>query len=49
MTGEEAIKLLEPGVKGLQLILLKKLGYDGLINDSKNNWRTMDKLDLYFN
>jgi hypothetical protein len=48
ITGAEAIEYLMPGVRGLQLILLRRLGYNGLINGIKNNWRTIDKIDEYF-
>jgi hypothetical protein len=48
ITGAEAIEHLMPGVRGLQLILLRRLGYNGLVNGIKNNWRTIDKIDEYF-
>jgi hypothetical protein len=44
----EAVKYLQPGVMGLQLILLKKLGYDGLVYGEKDNWRTINKIAEYF-
>ena len=35
-------------VKGLQLIILKGLGYNGRIIDSENGFRTFNKIDQYF-
>lgn len=46
--GSEAIEILEPGVFGLQLLLLKKLGYNGLVMSGKDGWRTFEKLESYF-
>lgn len=46
--GSEVIEILEPGVFGLQLILLKKLGYYGLVMGGKDGWRTFEKLESYF-
>ena len=46
--GEQAINILEPGIKALQIIILKRLGYDGLVIDSKNKWRVFNKIDKYF-
>lgn len=48
ISGAEAIDYLMPGVRGLQLILLRRIGYHGLVNGIKNHWRTIDKLDEYF-
>lgn len=47
-TGEQAIDILESGIKALQIIILKRLGYDGLVIDSKNKWRVFNKIDEYF-
>lgn len=47
-SGIEANHILEPCIKALQLIVLKRLGYDGTIIDSKNNYRTFDKIERYF-
>jgi hypothetical protein len=48
MSGAEAIDHLMPGVRALQLILLRRLGYRGLVNGIKNNWRTFNEIDEYF-
>ncbi len=47
ISGEQAIHILEPAIKALQIIILEKLGYDGLVIDSKNN-RVFNKIDGYF-
>lgn len=39
---------LESIVKGLQLIILKRLGYKGEIIDSENGWRTFNNINQYF-
>jgi hypothetical protein len=48
ITGPDAYQFLKAGVKGLQLIILKKLGYSGLVYGEKDGWRTIDKIDIYF-
>ena len=48
VVGQDVFELLQSGVKGLQLILLKRLEYDGLVNDAKDNWRTMENISNYF-
>jgi hypothetical protein len=44
----EAVKYLHPGVMGLQLILLKKLGYNGLVYGEKDNWIIINNISEYF-
>lgn len=46
--GDEAIKFLQPGIKGLQLILLDRLGYTGKVNGDDNGWCTIDDIGVYF-
>lgn len=46
--GSEAIKFLQPGISGLQLIILKRLGYDGKVNGEKNGWATIEDIKEYF-
>lgn len=48
ITGNNAIEILEPSIKSLQLIILKKLNYNGLVIDFKNNWRTDNNINSYF-
>lgn len=48
ISSSEAIEALEPGVFGLQLLLLKKLGYNGLVMAGKDGSRTFEKLESYF-
>lgn len=48
ITGDKAVKYLLPGIKGLQLILLKRLGYDGKINSEKDGWHIVDDIRNYF-
>lgn len=48
ITGGKAVKYLLPGIKGLQLILLKRLGYDGKINSEKDGWYIVDDIKNYF-
>lgn len=47
--GKEAIEYLNPGIMGLQLIILKKLGYKGLVNGVENGWKTTKNISYYFN
>lgn len=47
-SGDQAIDILEPAIKALQIILLKKLGYDGLVIDSENNSRVLNTIEHYF-
>lgn len=44
---KEAIKILEPAVKGLQIILLKKLKYTGKINYHRNGRKTMEEISNF--
>ncbi|GAB4040195.1 hypothetical protein [Spirosoma gilvum] len=46
--GEEAINYLQPGVKGLQLIILKRLGFDGKVRGEKDGWATIEDIKDYF-
>ncbi|MCF8255551.1 MAG: hypothetical protein K9H61_03065 [Bacteroidia bacterium] len=46
--GNKAIEILQPGVFGLQLLLLKKLGYHGLVIGERNGWPTNQKLQYFF-
>lgn len=48
ITGDKAVDYLLPGVKGLQLILLKRLGYTGKINSEKDGWYIVDDIGNYF-
>lgn len=48
ITGGQAIDILEPAIKVLQIIILKRLGYDGLLIDSINGWRVFKQIDDYF-
>ena len=48
ITGREAIKFLQPGIKGLQLLLLKRIGYDGYVNGEKDGYVTRSKINEYF-
>ena len=48
ITGDKAVTFLLPGVKGLQLILLKRLGYNGKINSEKDGWHIVDDIKNYF-
>lgn len=47
-SGEQAIDILESGIKALQIIILKRLGYDGLVIDSENKWTVLNKIEKYF-
>jgi len=44
ITGKKAYKIMDPAIKGLQIILLSWLGYSSLINSSKDGWRTFDPI-----
>lgn len=46
--GRESIKILHPAIKGLQLILLKRIGYNGLIIGERDNWITFENINEYF-
>ena len=46
--GEKAMNYLKPGIMGLQLIILKRLGYIGLVNGEINSWTTRKKIAEYF-
>lgn len=48
ITGNDALEILEPSIKSLQLIMLKKLNYNGLVNDFKNNWKITNNIGNYF-
>jgi len=44
---EDRIPLIDSSVIGLQLILLRKLGYSGMIHTSENNWTTYKKVEEF--
>jgi hypothetical protein len=46
--GSEAIKYLQPGINGLQLIILRRLGFDGKVNGEKDGWATIEDIKEYF-
>jgi len=46
--GSEAIKDLQPGIRGLQLIVLRRLDYDGKVYGEKDGWRTIEDIKEYF-
>lgn len=46
--GQEVIEDLKSGVFGLQLILLRKLGFEGKIYGSQDGCRSVDELSAYF-
>jgi hypothetical protein len=46
--GKEAINYLNPGIMGLQLILLKKFGYTGKVSGVSNGWSTTENISTYF-
>lgn len=46
--GSEAIKYLQPGINGLQLIILRRLGFDGKVNGEKDRWATIEDIKEYF-
>lgn len=46
--GSEAIKYLRPAVIGLQLIILRRLGFDGKVYGEKDGWRTINDVRDYF-
>ena len=48
VNSQKAYELLQPGVFGLQLVLLKRLGYNDLVYGSKDNFRTTEKFETYF-
>lgn len=45
--GKEAIKILEPAIKGLQIILLKKLNYSGRIIYYRDGWKTIEEISNF--
>jgi len=45
--GEDRMPLIDSAVLGLQLILLRKLGYTGMIHTSENNWTTYKKVEEF--
>jgi len=45
--GSEAIKILEPAIKGLQIILLKKFNYNGKIHYHRNGFRTIEEISNF--
>ena len=47
IAGEDAIGALESAIKGLQIILLMKLGYRGKIISSKDGWKTFVDISDY--
>lgn len=44
---EDRMPLIDSAVLGLQLILLRKLGYSGMIHTSENNWTTYKKVEEF--
>jgi len=44
---EDRMSLIDSAVLGLQLILLKKLGYKGMIHTSENGWTTYKKIEEF--
>lgn len=58
ISAKEAIFILLSGIQGLQLIVLKRLGYDDFVNGTQDNgidefgnrdrWHRTDKLAFYF-
>lgn len=46
--GSEAIRYLQPGINGLQLIVLRRLGFDGKVNGEKDGWATIEDIKEYF-
>ncbi len=47
MSGKEALPILKSAIKGLQIIILDHLGYDGLVIYHKDGWRTFEKLEEF--
>jgi hypothetical protein len=48
INGREAIKVLEPAVKGLQLVLLKIFNYDGLVLDEEKGFVKHTSMSEFF-
>jgi hypothetical protein len=48
ISGSEAIRYLQPGICGLQLIILRRLGFDGRVCGGKDGWNTIDEIKDYF-
>lgn len=48
-TGEEVIDNLELAIKGIQIILLKRLNYSKKIIYSRNNWQTFENISSFLN
>jgi hypothetical protein len=48
MNGVDALKYLQPGIKGLQLILLRRLGFDGKVIGEKDGWKIKEDIKVYF-
>ena len=48
IAGDAADKLLKPGITGLQLILLKEVGYKGKVNGEQNGWKAIRSIQQYF-
>lgn len=44
---EDRITLIDSAVLGLQLIILRKVGYTGLIHTSENGWTTYKKIEEF--
>jgi hypothetical protein len=49
ITGSEAYQIMEPAIRGLQIILLTWIGYSGLINSHKDGWKTIEPINTFFN
>jgi hypothetical protein len=47
ISGKEAYPILESALKGLQIIILDHLGYDGLVIYHKDGWRTFEKMEEF--
>jgi hypothetical protein len=48
INGAEAIKYLQPAIRTLQLILLKRLSFEGLVYGEKDNFSTIEYIKEYF-
>jgi|WetSurMetagenome_2_1015567.scaffolds.fasta_scaffold02226_2 hypothetical protein len=48
ISGSEAYGIMEPAIRGLQIILLTWIGYSGLINSHRAGWKTIESINTFY-
>lgn len=48
ITGSETYGIMEPAIRGLQIILLTWIGYSGLIDSHRDGWKTVESINNFY-